>query len=470
MTELTITKSERRAKSARLSLCVGFVSILVFLASAPLAHAAPLPPILTNTDPASPGASFTPSVQGVIEEVETKVIQLGAGPRAPGPFTRAASDPDNIVRLYTEAGCAGALVGEGTVAELEDGGIQVFTVDADAVTTFYVTQTSELEGTSPCSTDGLDYRQVTTPPAAPTLDSVNPGSGGNQNFPRLIGSADPEATVSIYPNVGCGGAAVASGSGAQFGSGGIQVSVPDNSETTFSAKASITVNFAGGGSGDFASGCSAQSLLYKEVTPPPTDPGSGGGTGSGGASPGAPAPPPPRLRTLPGGWGNDNTPLVTGSAPGAATVRIYADPSCAGSPVVKATAAELGAGIPIRVVENDVTVLTARSVAGDKVSGCSDPVVYVEDSLAPKTRITMGPAAKTAKQKAIIRFMDTTGNAPGTTFLCRVDRRKWKRCASPLRLRKLRPRRYVVRVKAADPAGNVEAKGAKRSFRVVLRP
>ncbi len=161
---------------------------------------------------------------------------------------------------------------------------------------------------------------------------------------------------------------------------------------------------------------------------------------------------------------------MTGNAPGAATVRIFADPNCGGSPVVKATAAEFEAGIAIRVVENDVTVLSARSLAGDKVSDCSDPVTYVEDSLTPHTRITMGPASKTAKRRAILRFMDTTGNAPGTTFLCKVDKRRWRRCASPLRLRKLRPKRYVVQVKATDPAGNVEARTAKRRFMVVPRP
>ena len=71
-----------------------------------------------------------------------------------------------------------ALVGEGTVEELEEGsGIQVGSgaVAEDAVTTFYAKQIDPVEGESPCSTDGLRYRQVTTPPAAPVLDSSVPG-------------------------------------------------------------------------------------------------------------------------------------------------------------------------------------------------------------------------------------------------------------------------------------------------------
>ncbi len=81
----------------------------------------------------------------------------------------------------------------------------------------------------------------------------------------------------------------------------------------------------------------------------------------------------------------------------------------------------------------------------------------------------MGPAAKTAKRKAVIRFTDTTGTSPGTVFLCKVDKKKWSQCSSPLKLKKLKPKRHVIRVKAADPAGNVEIKGAKRAFKVIRR-
>jgi len=163
-------------------------------------------------------------------------------------------------------------------------------------------------------------------------------------------------------------------------------------------------------------------------------------------------------------------PRVTGTAPGAAAVRIYASASCDGPVVAKGSATEFAAGLPIRVVDNDTIVFSAVSLSAEAVSGCSDPVAYVEDSLTPRTRITMGPAAKTAKRKAVIRFTDTTGSSPGTTFLCKVDKKKWKPCSSPLRLTKLRPRRHLVRVKAVDPAGNVETKGAKRGFKVIARP
>jgi hypothetical protein len=229
------------------------------------------------------------------------------------------------------------------------------------------------------------------------------------------------------------------------------------------------------------SACSSAPLVYREETPNPNPnpnpdpgpgPGSGGGAGGGstggGSTPTTP-PPAPRLRMLPSRWANDNAPLVAGAAPEASSVRIYASANCDSTPVAKGSPAELAAGIPMQVVDNAVVVFSAISMAGEKASKCSDPVLFIEDSLTPRTRITMGPAAKTAKRKAMIRFTDTTGSAPGTIFLCKVDNKKWKQCSSPLRLKKLKLRKYTVRVKASDPAGNVELKGAKRSFRVVRR-
>jgi hypothetical protein len=448
-------------------LCV-VAGALIALTTASTAQAALLAPILRGTNPASPGAALRPAIQGEIEGVETKVVHFGLGLKAVGPIGRDLAEPNNTVRLYTDASCSSPVAGQGTAKKLsEEGGIQVSAPLApDSVTVFYATQ-SNGESTSACSSQGVAYRQVTTAPTPPVLESVSPASPANENFPRLFGSADPEATVSIYATPDCSGKPLASGSGATFTGEGIPVLVADNSETTFHAKVTMA---------EFSTICSASSVSYREVTPAVPGPGGGGGGGGGGGSGGtvapgaAVAPPPPHLRTIPGGVANDNTPLVTGTALGAVTVRIYASSDCSGSPVAKGSAAEFAAGLPVPVVDNVVATFSAVSSVGGKDSKCSDPVTYVEDSTTPHTRITMGPAAKTAKHKAIFRFTDTTDNAPGTVFLCRVDRRKWKQCASPLHLRGLRPRRYLVQVKATDPAGNAEQRGVKRSFRVVPRP
>jgi hypothetical protein len=349
-----------------------------------------------------------------------------------------------------------AIQAEDSVEELEGAGIQV-TVGVDSLTTFSAT-IRDNSGTSPCSTDNVTYRQVNGPPAAPVFSAVSPSVPTDDNFPRLLGSAAGEATVTIYSKPDCAGAALVSGSAAAFASPGLSAPVADNSTTIFFAQSSW---------GGFSSPCSTSSISYQEITlalPPLVAPPTSGG----GARPSGDPPGPPHLRVTPGGRANDNTPLVSGLALGAASVRVFASSSCGGAPVAKGSVALLASGLQVSVPDNAAVAFSGISVGpGGAQSRCYSPVYYVEDSTSPHTRITMGPASKTRKHSAVFRFTDTTEDAPGTTFLCRVDRARWKHCSSPLRLKRLRVRRYVVRVKATDLAGNAETKAATRRFKVV---
>jgi hypothetical protein len=94
-------------------------------------------------------------------------------------------------------------------------------------------------------------------------------------------------------------------------------------------------------------------------------------------------------------------------------------------------------------------------------------VTYTEDSLAPRTRITMGPGVKTRKRKAVFRFTDATADPPGTTFKCKVDKAKWKRCSSPFHLKHLKLGLHSLAIRATDTAGNRERHPVKRRFIVV---
>jgi hypothetical protein len=169
---------------------------------------------------------------------------------------------------------------------------------------------------------------------------------------------------------------------------------------------------------------------------------------------------------LPGERASDTTPSVAGSAPGAGTVTVYAGANCSGTPVAKGSPAQLGAGFPVSVPENAATSFTAVAIRAQR-SACSDPVTYTEDSLAPRTRITMGPGVKTRKRKAVFRFTDITEDPPGTTFKCKVDKAKWKPCASPFRIKHLKLGKHALKIRATDIAGNVEPKPVKRGFIVV---
>jgi uncharacterized delta-60 repeat protein len=97
-------------------------------------------------------------------------------------------------------------------------------------------------------------------PTVPTLIGTDPSSPADNNSPRVLGTADPGTTVSLFNNASCTPPAVATGSAAVFGSPGLTVSVPDNSTSTFRA----TASWDGG-----TSACSASSASYSEVTPPP---------------------------------------------------------------------------------------------------------------------------------------------------------------------------------------------------------
>lgn len=424
--------------------------LLVLLSAVPADAAAPTP-ALQSTNPASPGASLVPRIHGdadgIITSVVTSAVRFGHGPIA------RETEPGNLITLYTDNKCTGPVVASGNAGELEGEGIQV-TVPPDSVTIFYATQT-DLSGQSGCS-KGLEYQQVSTAPAAPTFTATAPSSPANDNFPRLNGNAAGKSTVTIFTDPTCSNGA-GSGTSAEFAAGGIQVHVGDNSTTTFYATATIA---------GFTSACSTSSISYQEATPA-EQPG-GGTTTEPPVSDPPGRPQPPQLRTIPGGIANDPTPVITGSAPGAKSVRIYGTPDCKGAVLAKGSVAQLQSGFPVQIVPNTTVAFYGKAIdGGGNESACSSvPAVYSDDSIAPKTRITVGPGAKTLKRKVVFRFADVTGG-PDTSFLCKVDRKPWKPCHAPLKLKKLGHKRHVLRVKAYDAAGNHEKKGVKRSFQVI---
>jgi len=85
------------------------------------------------------------------------------------------------------------------------------------------------------------------------------------------------------------------------------------------------------------------------------------------------------------------------------------------------------------------------------------------DTTPPQTKIVKGPGSKLSQGIAKFRFRSSES---GSTFLCKLDRKKAKRCRSPKRYRKLKPGRHTFRVWAIDAAGNKDPTPARRRFRV----
>ncbi|MFN8161226.1 MAG: hypothetical protein U0R52_09335 [Solirubrobacterales bacterium] len=415
----------------------------ILAACAPGAAAAPDTPALTGSNPASPGTSLTPHIVGRADGIVTaKAKRAGRpNPRRAGRrdrLTLAGGSSSLVIDLFTNSDCTGPPVASGTPGELEGPGIAV-TVAPDSITTFFASATDGT-GTSGCSNPGLVYQQVTTGPSAPSVSGVSPLSPANDNHPLVSGSSGVGTTVYIHTTATCTDTAIGSGSAVAFGASGIQVTVPDDSTKTLYARATLA---------GINSPCSPTGVTYREDSTPPA---------------------PPDLRTVPGPRANENDPRVEGSAPGASIVRLFTSASCNGTPLASGTPSQLGAGFAVHVDDNTTTNFFAEATdAAGNTSICSpSPTRYVEDSVAPKTLITLGPGVKTRMRTVVFRFRDASGD-PGTAFLCKLDRRRWAGCSTPRKFGRLRRGRHTVRIKAIDAAGNREARGAKRRFKVIRR-
>lgn len=94
---------------------------------------------------------------------------------------------------------------------------------------------------------------------------------------------------------------------------------------------------------------------------------------------------------------------------------------------------------------------------------------FDRDVVSPQTKRRTGPDRRVErtqlhKRGLTFRFGSTE---PGGSFECRLDRRVWKRCRSPERLRKAALGRHNFRVRAIDAAGNVDPEPSRWRFRVV---
>lgn len=231
-------------------------------------------------------------------------------------------------------------------------------------------------------------------------------------------------------------------------------------------------------------------------------------------------PPPPSLeRTAPLSPAASTTPAIIGQAASGALVKIYTSFDCSGQPVAQGSAAELaapGLTVTVPVAVGVTTNFRATAETGGIVSPCSAPISYKQETptspgegegggggtggggaggaggtgstggtggsggtgdgaggshggvpyVAPLARITFGPAAKTRQRRPSFRFDDSTGQ-PGTDFFCRVDKKRWSKCGSPTKVKRLAPGRHVFSVKAVNAVGAPGPAPVKRAFKVV---
>jgi Tol biopolymer transport system component len=224
-------------------------------------------------------------------------------------------------------------------------------------------------------------------------------------------------------------------------------------------------------------------------------------------------PPAPKLEgTNPASPAESTSPKVLGEAKAGSTVKLYTSSNCSGEPVAHGSAAQLASpGIGVSVKAGETAKFWATAEAEGFVSLCGSPISYTQQDSAteggggggteggggtgtgpssgsggvttkpkiskptaeqlssyvtPHTRITFAPASKTRLRNPVFRFLDATGQA-GTRFSCKLDRHPWKRCGSPLKLKKLTNGRHLLEIKAVNGAGTHEPHPAVRRFKVV---
>jgi glucose/arabinose dehydrogenase len=87
-----------------------------------------------------------------------------------------------------------------------------------------------------------------------------------------------------------------------------------------------------------------------------------------------------------------------------------------------------------------------------------------KDRTPPQTRLRKHPPKRTRSRTAKFRF---ASSERGSTFRCKLDRRKFRPCRSRLVYRRLKPGRHVFRVFAVDRAGNRDPKPARFRWKVL---
>ena len=89
--------------------------------------------------------------------------------------------------------------------------------------------------------------------------------------------------------------------------------------------------------------------------------------------------------------------------------------------------------------------------------------IQTRDVVSPDTTLTKKPK-DSIRAKAKLKF---SASEAGSHFECKVDKRPFKACTSPLKLKNLKVGKHKVQVRAVDAAGNVDATPAKVKWKVL---
>jgi hypothetical protein len=146
---------------------------------------------------------------------------------------------------------------------------------------------------------------------------------------------------------------------------------------------------------------------------------------------------------------SDGSSLTRSIAPGCATLLETGDDS-------NDSAADFGLTAPTPRNNSATPSETSCGASGGGAGG--------GDADPPNTKIKKGPEGNVETGTVTVKFKSTE---PGSTFTCKLDRKRYKPCRSPKKLKNLDQGKHKFRVRATDAAGNTDPTPAKLKFRVV---
>ncbi|MDP6945696.1 MAG: hypothetical protein QF464_16215, partial [Myxococcota bacterium] len=279
----------------------------------------PLAPMLTHTAPVSPSYAISPEVHGI-------------------------SEGGTLLTFYADPECAGEPTGLGVAPD--DGAFAIpAEVSANGPSLIYATAGDAVGNTSACSSPGLPYLHDDIPPPAPLLDATTPPSPSDEvTDPVVLGTADPNTTVTLYATPTCDGLTMGQAQSNALGLVSILVSVDENSATTFFATAT---DEAGN-----TSLCSQNGLTFVHDNAVPD--------------------PPVLLGTTPESPGTEPLPTLHAQSEPGSTIQTFMQPGCTGFMSGSGVAGPTGlANFQVLVPENALTALYANAVdIGGQISDC----------------------------------------------------------------------------------------------------
>jgi hypothetical protein len=164
------------------------------------------------------------------------------------------------------------------------------------------------------------------------------------------------------------------------------------------------------------------------------------------------------LLSGPTGPTSDSTPTFTFSSEGGATFKCRVDAgsfAACSSPFTTPSLANGPHTFSVRATDAATNVDTSPATRA-----------FTVDTAAPDTTFTRTPGKRVFTKRVKFKF---TSNEAGVTFECKKDAKAYKPCTSPLRW-KVKLGKHVLRVRAVDAVGNVDAAPARYRFKRLPKP